>query len=190
MNNQLDCASLIERTRPVICADERTCPKCQASFQPKRKNQYYCSTKCQKNASRGSRETYKSPSQRYDNHRDWHLLHWLNETYYGTPPRDRLGLIKDWLDAARAGDTRLRRVLANPTFRQGHRDERNIYFRRCWAYSPVPLVADVFCLRLRNCRVWEWVNGTATEPETGEVTYNPPPAYEVAAGPSGAESSP
>lgn len=47
---------------------------------------------------------------------------------------------------------------------------------------PVPMLADRSCGWLRDCRVWEWVNGSAPEPETGEVLidHNPPPANEEA----------
>jgi hypothetical protein len=76
----------------------------------------------------------------------------------------------------------LRRVLSRPEFFAPEREEfERVCFRRCWAYPPVPLMADLFCRTLRDCRVWEWVNGSAPEPETGEVVIadNPPPAYEV-----------
>lgn len=36
--------------------DEISCPKCDVFFLPKRKNQKYCSTECQKNAARGDRK--------------------------------------------------------------------------------------------------------------------------------------
>jgi hypothetical protein len=109
---------------------------------------------------------------------------WLNETYYGTRPDERLGLLKDWLDQARDGNTALRRVLSRPEFYAPDKDEEEkVCFRQCWAYPPVPLLADLFCIDFRDCRVWKWVNGSADEPETGEVltAHNPPPAYEVAA---------
>ncbi len=158
------------------------CAKCGAPFAPKRKDQTYCGRACQRNGSRGSRKASASPSQRRANADDWGRLQDLNATYYGTKPAERLGLLKDWLDRARDGDTKLRRVLARPEFFAPERGEWRVFFRRCWAYPPVPKLADLFCRRLRGCRVWEWVNGSAPEPETGEVrAADPPPAYEVAA---------
>ena len=148
----------------------RTCPNCRTLFHAKRPNQSYCGRTCQKNATRGPRAGNLSSDQRDDNRRDWSLLCWLNKTYYNTRPDERLGLVKDWLDAARDGDARLGRVLSKPAYRAPYKDDRIIFFRRCWAYPPVPLMADLFCQKLRRCRVWEWVNGSAPEPDSKEVT--------------------
>lgn len=108
-------------------------------------------------------------------------LIWMNEAFYSTRPDARLGLLKEWLDMARYGNTALRGVLTRPEFFAPEKGDRKAYFRRCRAYPPAPQLADWFCRKLLNCRVWEWVSGKAPEPETGEVIYaNPPPAYVVA----------
>lgn len=159
-----------------VCANS----KCRDLFTPDRRNQRYCRPRCQKNATRGSQAADVHHGQRYTNRREWALLKWLNERYYGTRPDERLGLLQGWLDDAREGNTALRRVLSRPEFFTPARDSYAAYFRRCWAYPPVPMAADFFCIGLRDCRVWEWVNGTAPEPETGEVITNPPLGYVVA----------
>ncbi|TDX28177.1 hypothetical protein [Rhodovulum visakhapatnamense] len=119
----------------------------------------------------------------------------MNETYYGTPPGERLGLLKGWLDAARGGDVHLRQVLGNPAFYAPSRDDRRrVCFRRSWAYPPVPYLADRFCMVFLGCRVWEWIGGKAPEPvEIGEVVTaegggtNPPSYSETGATYPGAD---
>ncbi len=114
---------------------------------------------------------------RYTKRRNLGRLFWLNETFYGTPPGERLGLLMAWLKEARGGNTHLRSVLANPAFFAPPKDQRKkVSFRRSRAYPPVPFLADRMCRRRLGCRVWERVDGTAANPDTGEVigAANPP----------------
>lgn len=151
------------------------CPRCGSSFQPRRTNQIYCHRKCQKtathNANRGSRSASESPERRHEKRRQRATLAWLNETFYGTKPGLRLGLLKEWLDYAREGETGLRAVLSRPDFRDVN--DLGVHHRRNVAYPPVPYLADLFCQRLLGCRVWDWVHDRAIEPETGEVIEDP-----------------
>lgn len=157
------------------------CPGCGVAFTPKRKNQSYCEPPCQKrttrNAARGSRNATDSQEVRHTKRRNRGRLFWLNETFYCTPPGERLGLLMAWLNKARGGNTHLSIVLANPAFFAPPKDQRRkVSFRRSRAYPPVPFLADRLCRRLLGCRVWQWVDGSANEPETGEVmgAVNPP----------------
>lgn len=148
-----------------------SCPHCGAAFRPKRTNQRYCAPACQKtatrNTTRGPRTTADSPTRRHEKRRQWATLAYLNETYYGTPPGLRLGLLKDWLDRAREGDTALRAVLTRPAFTKWEGNEKACY-RGCLAYPPVPYLAHRFCLRLRGCTGADWVHGRPEEPEKGK----------------------
>ena len=148
-----------------------TCPRCGATFKP-RSNKIFCTRDCARattrNSTRGPRAN--ASDERYRNYRSFGRLHWLNETYYTTPPGARLGLLKSWLDMARAGNAHLAHVLANPMFFAPEEDrKRGVCFRGKRVYPPVPFLADRYCRRLLGCRVWQWTNGTAPEPETGEV---------------------
>lgn len=158
-----------------------TCPRCTTPFTPARTNQRYCSTRCQKaatrNHARGSRSIHASPEvarqmlDRFDRLQD------LNATFYATRPDLRLPLLKGWLDAARAGDRRLAEVLTCPRFYrrdQPRADKAAVCHHRSLGYPPVPCLADWLAQRLLGCRVWEWVNGSAKEPETGELPGLPP----------------
>ena len=151
---------------------ERTCPRCLVAFLPKRTNQKYCNTACQKaatrNTSRGPRTTRASHSKRLEKRYEWAMLGYLNETYYGTRPDQRLGLLKNWLDLSRASEGALRAALTRPDFGK-LRGSNRAHFRRSFAYPPVPYLARCFCRRSLNCTVVDWVHGRANEPETGEV---------------------
>jgi hypothetical protein len=177
----------VDESNPASVVHLVKCPKCGAPFDPGPRSRTYCSRSCQRNATRGSRKAADSHAQRQINREDWSLLHWLNETYYGTRPDERLGLLKDWLDLARSSDTRLARALSKPEFFAPEAGDRRAFLRRngkgCSAYPPVPLLADILCWwLLGRCRVWQWVNGTAPEPDSGEaIEAEAPPAYEVAA---------
>ncbi|WP_444455028.1 hypothetical protein ACTTAI_06765 [Rhodobacter capsulatus] len=147
------------------------CPRCGASFKP-RSNKTYCTSTCAKaatrNRTRGPR--VDASDDRYRNYRSFGRLHWLNETYYTTPPGARLGLLKGWLDAARAGNAHLAHVLTNPMFfAPADEKKKSVSFRGKRAYPPVPFLADMYCRKLLGCRVWQWTNGSAPEPETGEL---------------------
>lgn len=159
----------MDKTRPVV-----GCLRCGLTFQQRRKDQKYCSRACQKanthNAARGSRTTADSREKRYEKRRQWSTLRWMNETYYGTKPGERLGLIKDWLDLARVGDTHLRSVLRRPDFIQNA--DPDVCYLGDKGRPAVPYVAHKFCHRFLDCHIWDWVNGRAPEPDTGEV-YDP-----------------
>lgn len=168
--------AIIEATREGVGdhtpSTDLICPRCGNQFQPKRSNQQYCDPACQKaasrNTSRGPRTTACSPTRRVEKRRQWATLAYLNETFYGTPPGQRLGLLKDWLDMARMGDTRLRAVLTRPDFCKWGENKRAC-FRRSYAYPPIPYLAHRFCQRFRACAGSDWVHGRADEPETGEM---------------------
>jgi hypothetical protein len=91
----------------------------------------------------------------------------MNETYYGTKPGERLGLIKSWLDLARAGNSHLRSVFCRPDFIKSH--DSDACFRGCSSSPPVPYLANRFCHQFLGCHIWDWVQSHAPEPDTGEV---------------------
>lgn len=153
-------------------SDAPACSGCGQPFTPKRTNQRYCTPPCQKaatrNTARGPRTTAESPSRRHEKRLQWATLAFLNETLYGHPVGQRLGLLRDWLDRARAGDTTLRAALTRPDFCKWT-DNSRACFRSSLAYPPVPYLTHKYCQKLLGCTVADWVHGRASEPETGEV---------------------
>ena len=101
--------SLIEDDTTTSATLEPDCPACGIPFIPGRKNQEYCSRYCQKNASRGFRhlENFTRDAHEATRTRD------LRETLYAAPPSERLGVMKDILDAA-YHDGSLRNILTRP----------------------------------------------------------------------------
>lgn len=154
-----------------LSSTDTECLGCGLTFQKQRKNQQYCSRPCQKakthNAARGPRTTTNSPEKRLEKRRQRATLNWMNETFYRTAPGQRLGIIKDWLDRARNGDTKLRAVFCRPDFLE--KTDAGVCFLRDKNSPPVPYVAARFCRKFLDCHVWDWVSGRAPEPETGEV---------------------
>lgn len=88
---------------------QHTCKGCEQSFTPTRKNQDYCNRRCQKNASRGSRQRENSQMTAIHYQRAHDLFHMV----YGVAPNQRLGAMKNILDTI-PQDACLRRILSDP----------------------------------------------------------------------------
>lgn len=85
------------------------CPACGNSFTRKRTNQHFCSRCCQQNASRTDRFLENLLRDEYQSARAADL----REMLYSAPPNERLGIMKDILDAAEH-DGSLRNILTWP----------------------------------------------------------------------------
>lgn len=97
----------------MITGKQTECPGCGHHFIPGRSNQEYCSRHCQKqstqNTGRGFRhlENFARDELEAVRARD------LREMLYGAPPSQRLGIMKDIIDAAYY-DSGLRNILTRP----------------------------------------------------------------------------
>lgn len=85
------------------------CQACEVEFTPKRSDQLYCSRCCQRNASRGNRTIENR--ERTQNH--YERAARLKQMVYSTPTNERLGVMKDILDAI-PHDAGLRNILSDP----------------------------------------------------------------------------
>ena len=85
------------------------CSACELDFTPKRSNQLYCSRGCQMNASRGNRSA--ANRERTRNH--YERAARLKQMVYSAPPYERLGVMKDILEAI-PHDAGLRNILTDP----------------------------------------------------------------------------
>ena len=85
------------------------CPACGNSFTRQRTNQQYCSRCCQQNAARTDRFLENILRDEYQSARAADLRAML----YAAPPNERLGIMKDILDAAEH-DGSLRNILTWP----------------------------------------------------------------------------
>lgn len=106
------------------------CPKCNEEFTPKRTNQQYCSSQCQKSASRntarGPRDTEHQLANAYHYSRALDLADLL----YSAPIGDRLGIMKAILEAAIEHDSGLRRILTDPKLLRANPTEKHLFHRR------------------------------------------------------------
>lgn len=137
------------------------CPKCQAEFAPKRRNQVYCGRECQRassrNASRGSRSVENAERSRLHYER----AKWLSHDLYRQPVDRRLGFMADVIEAARERDGQLRGILTDSSLlgAEPSRDGR----------KNIAKAADAYCRKFWGQGVCEVIFKRCAEPPTGEI---------------------
>ncbi|PUB11322.1 hypothetical protein [Yoonia sediminilitoris] len=123
-----------------------TCIKCGASFCAQRSTAKYCNPTCRKAMSRGgipeNRRTSPSQRRREDEFFDLHMR--LCETYYGMPPADRPAYSMALIDRARAGESKIKRVLTNPLLLNASESSRVYNWRSSRAYPTIAQEAAKF----------------------------------------------
>lgn len=153
----------------------RACEDCQEPFTPRRKDQRYCSDRCRKNRSQKARRrdvpvnSTFSPSKRQDNRRLFGSAARYAEMLYSKSPGERLGFMKGLIDAARAGDKRLRQILTNQYILNAGPDQPWLFFPRPEGYYTITQAADRYCQMYWGASVADVINGGLPEPPTGEV---------------------
>lgn len=130
------------------------CPTCNCSFEPKRSNQIYCAEPCQKNASRGSREVEAKVRNKLHYRRALDLA----EAVYTAPIDQRLGIMKNILEAARDHDAVLRNILRYPPFLAASPDDKNLFHRRApGSYRTISQAADAYCRKFFGLSVADYL---------------------------------
>lgn len=89
------------------------CPACGKHFTPARTNQEYCSRFCQKKATRHAARGLRHLENFARDELEAARARDLREMLYSAPPHERLGIMKDILDAAQH-DGGLRNILTRP----------------------------------------------------------------------------
>lgn len=143
------------------------CPVCGTEFTFK-SNKKYCSKSCSRNATRPKQNSRKSPSKKNHNKRFFEEAKFLAECLYDLPPAERLGYMKDLVDRARAGDTRLREILSNYKLRRANPEESWWFPRGSAEYLTIAQAAQNYCRRFWWANVSDVVYCRAREPDTGE----------------------
>lgn len=143
------------------------CTNCGAEF-PYRSNKIYCSKSCGRHARRPKQSSKHSPTKKLDNKRFFEEARFLAETMYDLPPFERLGFMKELIDQARAGDTRLRELLSNYKLRRANPHEAWWFPRGCREYCTISQAAQNYCRRFWKANVSDVVYCRVGEPETGE----------------------
>ncbi len=106
MHSPSDASRLDDKANTIEC------PGCSAAFAPKRSNQRYCSSGCQRRSSRNSSRGSRSTENRQRSRRHYERVHRLTEMIYSAPPQERLGVMKHILDFV-PHDAGLRNILTD-----------------------------------------------------------------------------
>lgn len=96
-----------------ITPSDTECPACGKHFIPGRSNQEYCSCFCQKKATRHAARDFRHLENFARDELEAARARDLRDMLYTAPPGDRLGIMKDILDAA-YHDGGLRNILTRP----------------------------------------------------------------------------
>lgn len=86
---------------------------------------------------------------------------------YNLPKGEQLGFMKKLVDDARAGNSKLRRILSNKYLRHPPKDAEWLYPYGC--HLTIAQSANRYCWRYWGANVTDVVYGRCEEPETGEV---------------------
>lgn len=92
--------------------DTITCPSCEEEFDPKRKNQTYCSRPCQKSASHNTARGGRAGENKARSASQYERAGRLAEMLYSVAPTERLGLMKYILSFV-SHDAGLRNILTD-----------------------------------------------------------------------------
>lgn len=152
------------------------CPVCSEMFEKKRSNQKYCSTRCRKqrhqveDRNQNPKNSQYSNDVRWRNRRQRQRALELAATLYGMPPAERLGFMKQLIEAARFDDSDLKSIFTDPKLLRASPNEPSLFHRKCpGSYQTISQAGNSYCKQFWNASVTEVVRGNAPEPSTGEV---------------------
>ena len=146
-----------------------TCLHCKATF-PYRSNKKYCNPTCRQYGNRVQQNSTYSPTTASQIEETLHSARFLADMIYDLSPFDRLGAMKDLIDAARAGDSKLRRVLSSQYIRHLPEDQDWVRAYGSRENLTVSEMANRYCWRFWKANVTDVVYDRCEEPETGETT--------------------
>lgn len=136
-----------------------------------RKSKKYCCSNCRVYACRPKQNSQCSPAKRRKNLILFDTAIRLAEVLYSLPPPKRLGYMKNLIDKAREGDTKLREILSNHILRHPNpTTDRWMFYRGSPSYCTIAQAAHNYCKRFWHEDVSDVVYGRCPEPPTGEVT--------------------
>ena len=93
----------------------------------------------------------------------------MADTYYGLPPFERLGYMKDLIDDAREGNAKVRELLTNYYIRKPPPECDYLYGQGRYSNRTIAQVADGYCWYFWGTHVNDVVRNKCEEPPTGEV---------------------
>ena len=148
----------------------KRCINCGNIFLAKRKDKKYCSDNCRKDFSRITQNSFCSPTKSRTNAEFFDKARRLGDHLYDLPPTARLGYMKELVDEARNGNTKLREILSNWKLRHPHPENDTWMFPRGRrAYSTIAQAAQSYCWKFWKANVDDVVYDRVDEPPTGEI---------------------
>jgi hypothetical protein len=164
---------------PNLGANGKCCLLCKSPFEATRKDKRFCSRKCQKkssnNAARGPQDNKTSSVSRKRNEQHYNLSYSLAETYYTTPPQERLGFLKELVDVARftesPRDKHIKNVLTHKALTYPNRQKKNLFYRGMpFTYCTISELVNRYCKRFLGASSRTvFTSPHFKEPDTGEV---------------------
>ena len=91
----------------------------------------------------------------------------MADRLYDLPPFERLGHMKELIDEARGGNTKLRNLLSNYYLRHPNKADRWLHARGNRQFFTIAQAANAYCWRYWGTHVSNVVYDRCDEPETG-----------------------
>lgn len=156
--------------------NDAVCPTCSQSFTKRRRDQKYCAPKCrkqnyqQRDRAKNPRNAKNSKETASTNRRHYERALYLAEMLYGLPTSERLGFMKELIDAARSGDAKMKSIFTDPKLLNASHDEPWLFYRSLpTLFLTISQAANEYCKCYWNSSVGPVVRGEVPEPPTGEV---------------------
>ena len=146
-----------------------TCLHCKSTF-PQRSNKKYCSPKCRQYGNRVKQNSTNSPTTARDVEETLHSARALADLIYDLPTSEQLGFMRELIETARDGNTKLRRVLSNQYIRHLPEEQNWVRGHGSRENFTISEMANRYCWRFWKANVTDVVYGLCEEPETGETT--------------------
>ena len=94
-----------------------------------RANKKYCSDRCRQYGNRNKQNSQNSRGKARENYELFDTARLMADRLYDLPPFERLGHMKELIDDARGGNTKLRNLLSNYYLRHPNKADRWLHAR-------------------------------------------------------------
>lgn len=161
---------------------QTTCPKCKEAFVPARSNQKYCSSACQKaatrNVSRGPRQIAVNMEERRRHDIRTGRIQGLSDAFFTTPPAYRAEFMERLITEGRTKSELRKGLTEQALLRSWSRNEGTgrLHIAHC---------LDHYCQEVYKMRSYEVLAPATVRPSTDDLAFpaayfgpDAPPVYE------------
>lgn len=155
---------------------QATCPYCEVRFTKRRRDQKFCKAGCRslfgqrKTRAQNAVNSHNSASKRRANLELFERMIFYTELYHKTDTCEQLGFLSELVNAARAGDTKLRAVLINPYFVEAKNNDARKRLRSYRMAHSIGKIVDLYCRHFWNASSYDVILGVVPEPDTGVIS--------------------